>query len=98
MILDRRLPSAVTSGPRSSELAEESAMNYRCFACPGHGVRFSTRASQVQLRVSGSVELPAGGVRRARIVRAGTVRLTPRGARRQQTSGLLASQARWRSG
>ena len=34
-------------------------------------VRFSTRASQVQLRVSGSVELPAGGVRRARIVRAG---------------------------
>ena len=37
MILDRR-PPAGGPGPRSSKLAGEAAMNYRCFACPGPGV------------------------------------------------------------
>jgi hypothetical protein len=45
MILDRRLPSAVTPGPRSSKLAREAAVNYRYFACPG------PQASEIQLIV-----------------------------------------------
>jgi len=43
MILDRRLPSAVTSGPRSSELAEESGYELPVLRLSRTRVRFSTR-------------------------------------------------------
>jgi uncharacterized protein YciI len=44
MILDRRLPSAVTSGPRSSELAEGSSYEWGCqlIYSPEHGVTEQT--------------------------------------------------------
>ena len=98
MILDRRLPSAVTSGPRSSELAEESGYELPVLRLSRTRVRFSTRgitgtAARQRERRAARWRRSAGAYRAA-----GTVRLTPRGARRQRTSGLLASQARWRSG
>jgi hypothetical protein len=34
MILDRRLPSAVTAGPRSPNWPQEAARQFRRFACP----------------------------------------------------------------
>src|SRR5271165_5239026 len=51
MILDRRLPTAVTPDPRSSNWLEEPAVHYRCLARPGCGVS-ETRPARAAGRAS----------------------------------------------
>ena len=67
MILDRRLPSAVTSGPRSSELAEESGYELPVLRLSRTRVRFSTRgitgtAARQRERRAARWRRSAGGV------------------------------------